>query len=124
MPNKTILVGLHLTQYSEYFYKHLEKVLGNYGYDITRVKSLNEMLETMETSFNAYLMDVNLDHPRDCDTSSAERVYDMVRDLVEAGEAIFLAVSTTPRVIFEAREKEIPFADKTDFLKIQEAFSD
>jgi hypothetical protein len=112
MVEKSVLVGLH----SSGAIKTVCEIDADArGYACDCASSFEEMLaKTRGKKYGKYYMDINFGRPNREDIEPARRIYELVRERVERGEADFLAVSANQDIATLAREAGIPSACKFD----------
>jgi len=108
MTRKRILMGLHDRTIMSRFRVRAEEG----GHEVDGVAELDDMkARVRETNYDIYLMDANLGHPGSPNVSSAIEIYDLVRERVESGDAMFLVTSLSSEAVGAARDAGIPAAD-------------
>lgn len=108
---KKALLGFHNYQN---LYQYARK-LDEQGYSVVKTESIKKMLEqARKDEYSLYLMDVNLGVPAGEDITPSRQMYELVKQRVESGEAIFLAVSHSWEPLARAINEGILVMEKKD----------
>ena len=104
---KSVLIGLHGKRDLRV---GLKEQFGKAGYTVIDVtQEPDEMIRFAETrNYDRYLMDLNLGSSDSPDITPAIRVYELVRERVESGEAKFVGISGNNDAVKSAKERGIP----------------
>jgi len=113
--------------------KELTSALEGEGYDVTKARSVQAMLDSMDIlssppdspprrRFKWYIMDANLGLPGDGTYFPAQTIYQHVKSQVEQGLSNFMALTGREDVLRKVREKGMPCVlyvpDKPDLTEL------
>lgn len=109
--NKLALLGLH----NNYFLRACKGVVEGMGYHVESVTNYQDMLEKCKTNkYDLYFMDLNLGIPNSLDITPAIKIYALVEQRVEKGEARFIGVSGNEFTVKRAQDARIPARNRDD----------
>lgn len=116
---KRLLLGMHDMDMMARYSRMAERR----GYEVKPTNDPEEAVYWAETEdFDGYLVDANLGKPAVPDVAPSERIWNAVKDRVEAGEAKFLATSADDSTVQLAREKGMPCEDKMTLGRVISEF--
>jgi hypothetical protein len=106
LEKRTVILGFHNPEESYMIKMYLEFE----GYDVQETSTLEGMRQLIESkpSSKGYWMDTNLGIPNGKEASSAIQIYATVKERVEAGKAMFLAMTTNQDAYEDSHKAGIP----------------
>ena len=117
--DRRALVGLHNLKVMKPFVGLFQ----NHGFEVDTATTEEEAVrKAREKEYDACLMDINLGRPVQPYITPSQRVYEIMKQRCEAGQARFLAISGLDRAVELAKSAGIPATLNTDFKIINGTF--